>query len=285
MATGTMPLSSPERESLRSKWKEIPVAVVTGELLEITYLARNKEVRLPGRRGVVKGFTNAARLRMMRTVATIDWSRVRASLFITLTYPPQVERRSMKERNQDRYVFLRSMENHLGRKVGALWRIEWKTRKTGATKGTTAPHVHLIVFGCGFIAWQEIRRWWRAALAVVGPLATDVQRIKGGSAVGKYVTKYCAKLPDAPSLDSASYLNSLGRHWGIHRRDLIPWSQRHVFWNLSAEQIRFAENAACMTFRYFAREARQGFCIFGDNAKKIGEIYLGMPLNGYTVLE
>jgi len=185
----------------------------------------------------------------------------------------------MRERNQDRYVFFRSMENYLGRKVGALWRIEWLARKSGATAGMMAPHVHLIVFGCGFIPWQEVRKWWRAALAVDGHLATDVRRIKGGKMVGKYVTKYCSKAPDADSVLNTSYLNSLGRHWGLHRRNRIPFCMRIVVPRMSEEQVRFAENAACMTFRYFTRGVEQGFSIFGDNGRKAGEIILSIPVD------
>lgn len=269
-----MPLTILEREKLRSPFGKTAVCVLTGDLLEITYIASRKELRFPGKRGQVKGFTASARLRMLRTVATVDWSRVRASLFITLTYPDSVAMRDMKARNRDRYLFMRHMENYLGKKVGALWRLEWKTRKTGSLAGTMVPHAHLIVFGLGYIPYAMIRKWWRNVLAVDGPLATDVQRIKGGRDVGRYVTKYCSKMPEKSSLDNASYLNSLGRHWGIHRRDLVPWSQRFVMTFLSADEIRLAENAACMTFRYFTRDAGQGFSIFGDNGRKVGEIIL-----------
>jgi len=155
--------------------------------------------------------------------------------------------------------------------MGALWRIEWKKRKTGKLEGTMAPHVHLIVFGIGYIPYAKVREWWRAALAVDGPLATDVQKIKGGKMVARYVSKYCAKMPDKCSLDNASYLNSLGRHWGIHRRDKIPFAERFVIPCLNASDIRLAENAGCMVFRYFTRETGQGFSLFGDLAEKVGE--------------
>lgn len=204
-------------------------------------------------------------------VAQIAWTRVGKSLFITLTYPDECIGRTAEQRTMDRHRFLRDMENHLGKEIGVVWRVEWQARKSGKMKGTMVPHVHLIAFGCGFIHWKVIRKLWRAVLAVDGPLATDVQRIKGGRDVGKYVTKYCAKLPDKPSLDNASYLNTTGRHWGVHRKYLIPWSDRFVMKFLSPDEIKLCENAACMTFAYFTREVDQGFSLIGKLGKQVGE--------------
>jgi len=266
-----MPLLPLERERLRSTLGTKCHCVWTGELLEITYLPVNREYRLPGRRGAIKGFTPSARLRMMRTVASVNWERVKASLFITLTYPDEVAERTCSMRTQDRYVFFRSMENYLCKEVGALWRLEWKPRRSGANKGRLFPHVHLIVFGVGFLPWQDIRQWWRSALNVKGSLATDVQRIKGGKVVAKYVTKYCSKPMEVDSLDNASYSNKLGRHWGIHRRSLIPFCNRWVIPFLDGDDIQLAENAGCQVFKYFTRNAGQGFSLLGPLAEKVGQ--------------
>lgn len=261
-----MPLTGQERDSYRARFNKAAVAVIQGELLELTYVKGTKEFRLPGKRGKISGFTRSSRLRMLRTIAKVDWSRVGASLFITLTYPDSRRDRSSCERNRDRYLFLRSMENYLQRKVGCLWRLEWKARKSGKAKGSVVPHAHLIVFNCRFIPWREIRKWWRDALAVDGHLATDVRRIVGGKSVAMYVSKYCSKLPDATSLDYASYLNNPGRHWGINRRDLIPWCERWVVRLGEKRQIQLCENAACMTFPFFNRDVDQGFSLFGKKA-------------------
>lgn len=269
-----MPLTDDERRHFKAFPGRQCHCVLTGDLLEITYLNHETEYRSPGKRGQVNGFTPGARLRMMRTVAMIDWSNIGKSLFITVTYPDACARRSMKERNRDRYVFLCSLEKYLGRQVGALWRMEWKSRKTGELQGIVCPHVHMIIFDVAFIPWQEIRGWWGQALGVEGPLATDVRQITGGKVVGKYVTKYCAKPGASCSLDSTTYLNNFGRHWGIHRRDVVPWSPRFLLSHLTADEIRLVENAACMTFRFFTRGASQGFSIFGDNGGKVGEIIL-----------
>jgi hypothetical protein len=92
--------------------------------------------------------------------------------------------------------------------------------------------------------------------------------------VAMYVSKYCSKVTTNPSLDYASYLNNTGRHWGIHRRNLIPWCERRVHRLTDPRHVQLCENAACMTFPYFTRGVNQGFSLFGKNAAKvIGEIY------------
>jgi hypothetical protein len=161
------------------------------------------------------------------------------------------------------------MENYLRRKIGVLWRLEWVTRKSGKLMGTMEAHVHLIVFGCKFLPWQVVSRSWRAALRAVGPLDTKVQRIDAKKDVAYYVAKYAGKR-SAPvvNLDIASYLNT-GRAWGIHRRELLPWHDRHVCRVSDGRHIDLLENAACMTFKYFTRGAQEGFSLFGPLAKKV----------------
>jgi len=266
-----MPLTTNEREMRRPLKGRTACAILTGELLEITYIKDHREFRLPGKRGTVDGFTPSARLRMLRTVAKIDWRNVPPSVFVTLTYPDEYLRATAHERNQDRHWWFRSIENYLGKKVGALWRLEWVPRKTGIKKGQWEAHVHLIVFGVRFLPYQEANRAWRVALGAVGYVRTETKGIKNGQRdVAKYVSKYCSKRQN-DSLVNTSYLNAPGRHWGIHRRGLIPFAERFVMTNLTGEEINLCENAACCTFKYFTRGTDQGFSLFGVNGKKIGE--------------
>ena len=264
-----MPLTDDERESYRSRFNHVAVAVIQGELIEITYVQHRKELRFPGKRKQVSEFTKSARLRMLKSVAKVDWSRVGRSLFITLTYPDDKCDRRPCDRNRDKYLFTRSMENYLGRKVGVLWRIEWVPRKSGSRIGSMECHVHLIVFDCRFLPIENVRCWWRSALRAVGPIVVWIDKIEGGRDVGKYIAKYCGKISEGNrSLVYASYLNT-GRHWGIQRRGLIPWCERTVTRLTEKRHIRLAENAACMTFPYFTRDVQQGFSLFGKNAVKV----------------
>lgn len=266
-----MPLTDDERSRFRPVKGKNPVAIIRGELLEITYVTDVKGNGVHGKRKEVNGFTPSARLRMLRTVAQINWDWCKDSLFITLTYPDKYLRATAHERNQDRHWFLRSMENYLGKKVGALWRLEWVPRKSGAKLGQWEAHVHMIVFGVRYIPYPEVNRAWRVALGADGYVRSDVKRIVGGRDVAKYVSKYCSKKAEASSLVNTTYLNAPGRHWGIHRRDLIPFGNRFVLAGLTSEEIHLIENAACATFKFFTRGTQQGFALFGRNGKRIGE--------------
>jgi len=266
-----MPLTDDERNRHRPIKGKKAVAILRGDLLEITYLSDVKGNGVHGKRKEVNGFTPSARLRMLRTVAQINWDWTKDSLFITLTYPDNYLRATSHERNQDRHWFFRSIENYLGKKVGALWRLEWVPRKSGERKGMMEAHVHLIVFGVPFLPYWETNRAWRVALGAVGYVRTETKRIKGGRDVAKYVSKYCSKKAESSSLVNTTYLNAPGRHWGIHRRGLIPFANRFVMTALDDEEIRLMENGACATFKYFTRGTGQGFSLFGQYGKRIGE--------------
>lgn len=267
-----MPLTSLERSRLRSHFRKRCHAVWTGELLEITYIPKDKEYRRPGRRGKIKGFSRSARLRMLCTVASINWEQVKGGVFITLTYPDSHADRTMGARATDKYLFLRHMEKYLGKKLGALWRIEWQPRKSGKRLGQLVAHWHLIVFGTSYIPKDVVRSYWQLVLLADGPVVTWIEGIKSGKKLARYVGKYCSKIPEADVLDNATYLNNLGRHWGINRKELIPMFPRFVVPFLEPKDIHLVENLACMTFKYFTRNADQGFRILGPNAKKVGEI-------------
>lgn len=269
-----MPLTHKERQHFRSPFGTKAHAVWQGELLEITYLPKDKQYRRPGKRGQVKGFTRSARLRMLRTIASVQWGAMKCGVFITLTYPDSHAERDMRQRTRDRYLFVRYMENYLGKPVGVLWRVEWKTRKSGKNVGCLVAHLHLIVFGVRFIPKEMVKQWWRLVLSAAGPVVTWIDAIDSGRKVGRYVSKYCSKLPEANVLDNASYLNSLGRHWGIQRKEKVPFAPRFLIPYLDAEEIKLCDNLGAMTFKFFTRGTQQGFSCFGANAEKVGELLL-----------
>jgi len=207
-----MPLSPEERDQYRSPFGVNTVFVITGDLVEITYVKPEREKRRSKKRGNIVGFTRASRMRMLRTLATIDWRRCGRCLFVTLTYPDSCFDGRPESSHRERYLFLRAVENYLGKEIACLWRVEWKRRLTGVSKGSFAPHVHLLVFGCSFIPWMVVRRLWSNVLHVDGPIATDVRRVEGNERTARYVSKYVGKVADADSLDYTSKMNSVGRH-------------------------------------------------------------------------
>jgi len=267
-----MPLTKQERQFYEQFPTKSAVAVWQGDVVEITYTHHPKKEYLVRKRGEVGGFTRAARLRMIRTLCRINWEVAGKLLFVTLTYPDSHVDRSSYERNMDRSWWVRSMENYLGKKVGALWRIEWKARKSGSRKGDIACHVHMVIFGVDYLPFAMVNEWWSNALGVSTYLRTEVKRVRGAKNAAKYVSKYAAKACDDHSLVNCSYLNTLGRHWGVLRREQIPWHERFVIPCLDAEDIRVAEGVASGVFSYFTRGTSQGFSLFGDAGDRLGQI-------------
>jgi len=265
-----MPLTDQEKKRYRTDRKRAH-ALWSGELLEITYLDKPREYHRVGKRKPIRGFTPGARLRMLRTIASVEWQSFKKGVFITLTYPNEFHNRTMRERNQDRFLFMRAMEKHLGREVGALWRVEWEKRKSGKMAGHLFCHVHIIVFNCRFIHKDVVRDGWRRALNAEGPLITWIDGISEGRKASRYVSKYCAKGQENGVLDDSSYLNTDGRHWGMHRKPLIPFAFRVHIPYLGEDLIQLAENLAASKFKFFTKGTGNGFSVFGKDAKKIGE--------------
>ncbi len=241
---------------------------VTGDVVKFRTTFADSIRTWDHKRGSVKGFSAAARKRMLEFVHSLDWAMIPVGLFISLTYPDEVGFPGHKIRKQQRYVFFRSMENHLHREVGALWRIEWKTRLTGSRRGCVLPHFHMIVPNVSFISMHRIRDWWRQAIGHVGPhLCTDVKRLNDKRHHHVYIAKYCAKAPD-PSLDSLTKGNIDGRHWGLHRPALIPRHETTVYAGLSPAQIDTLQCIAYEMFPWYGKHGELGWTAFGSNGAK-----------------
>lgn len=240
---------------------------VQGDLIKVKGHLTDYEPQRGGRRGTIGTFSKAARKRMLEAVATIEWDTIRYGLFLTLTYPDSVLPRSADQRRDDRYVFFRSMENYLGRQFGALWRIEWKRRKRGARRGEVHPHLHAIIFGVRFFPYADLRKCWRARLGCKGALSTRVDSLATKSKHGVYIAKYAAKMPEESYLDNVAYCNIDGKHWGTHRRELIPREVPRVFNDLPPDVVERLRATAADTLPWYDTRYDAGFSIFG----KLGE--------------
>jgi hypothetical protein len=225
-----------------------------------------------GPRGNCKGFTRPSRLRLLKWIATIDWRKVPDALLITLTYPDEVGVRTYKERSKDISRFVRYVEGYLGYHVAVLWRCEWKKRQSGQNVGKLFPHIHLLTFGASYVAHQKIREWWRGITKAEGPLATDVRKAKKGEVAAVYVAKYCAKVDEFGSLDYASYLNTLGRGWGVRRRSLVPL--HHVRWylRLDQEMVHRLKGIAAEKLPWYDASLDEGFTLFGGIAVYVAKL-------------
>lgn len=224
-------------------------------------------------RGPIRKFSNAARMRMRRECARIDWERAVPALFITLTTPDEVADSSPAERTRQRESFQRRMEKFLGKKVSALWRIEWVRRRSGKLKGKLIHHFHLIVCNVQYIPWQEIRRWWALSIGHDGILKTWVERIQSPLQCAAYLCKYMSKVP---SLDYAPYLRkdeSIGRQWGMLRTRQIPRKAKQRVFHLWEEDVDFLVSIGIEKIKDFGRYGPMSFTLFGDDVREACEIY------------
>lgn len=172
-----------------------------------------------GARGEVTGFSSASRRRLMRLIASLD--RKARPIFVTMTYP-DVFPSDLSKWKRDIDVFGKRMARKYGDDAGFLWRIEFKERKSGKSKGEIAPHFHILVYGAPYrdlLAWVG-PAWW----GVVGSgneahrvAGTRVERIHSWGGIMRYVGKYIAKDEDYPK-------DWKGRVWGIVGRERLPWA-------------------------------------------------------------
>lgn len=242
MAQSTSPGKAPPRDP------RIPPTLATvtlqGTLLQVIVNLPHYRKEPPKRRRAIVGFTRPARLRMLKTIARIDWRNVGRSLLITLTYPDDLTDRTYKERSADRTKFMMGLEVIVGRPLAGLWRTEWVTRKSGAREGQLAPHHHIVVMRCAWVDWREVRHLWARTIGWQGYVATNVRGTFNGEHAARYAAKYAAKAEVVSSLDYASYLQMTGRHWGMMRKPLIPWAKEHNFTDCAREHIERAMEVA-----------------------------------------
>jgi hypothetical protein len=171
-----------------------------------------------GDRGVVTGFSSASRRRLMRIIASLE--RSERPIFVTMTYP-DIFSNDLGKWKRDIDVFGKRLAREYPQ-AGFLWRIEFKERKTGASRGLIAPHFHLLVYGGSYrdlLGWVP-EAWW----AVVGSgnvdhlrAGTRVERIYSWGGIMRYVGKYIAKEEDYPP-------GWQGRVWGVIGRARLPWA-------------------------------------------------------------
>lgn len=256
--------------TLPERW----IVRVQGNCVEVSHYTKHIVSPPPVKRDVVKNFSPAARMRMLRYTAKVDWVRVGKSVFITLTYPDSHVNCDYKQRTIHRSMFARALEEHLGCRVSAIWRVEWLPRRSGAYKGYIVPHWHMIACGIPFVQHQMIRQIWRNVLHAAGPLATDVREIKGVDGAARYLCKYMAK---SSSLDNGAYLNGLtatGRHWGVLRPAGIPKHKRRVHVELFEDEIEKVKDVARERFENYGKWGEGGFTLFGSvAAEKFGEMF------------
>lgn len=168
-------------------------------------------------RGAVRGFSRAARKRMIEFMASIR--NEGSMLFMTLTYPdilplddPDCWKRHF-ENFRDR------LEHHYP-EFRAIWRMELQDRKSGESEGAIAPHFHLLLFMPAIpdtaldLAAETLQvafvQMWHAVIETYDEKHLEhgchISPVRSVKHAMKYVSKYIAK----EEQDSYEF----GRRWG-----------------------------------------------------------------------
>jgi hypothetical protein len=221
----------------------------TGGVVDVLPGGAIVRVLRPGRgglrsvpRGQVRGFSAAARRRMVERLMAVDFVAVAAdgrrsqggrAFLITLTYPELVSPEVCK-------ADLKAFRKRLGRSAGpfgAVWKLELQKRGV--------PHYHLAVFFPQLVAWSGVAAVVRSAWRdITGARVVDVQTIHcpGGDSVRlmRYLAKYLGK-----SWDSQS---AWGRVWGVWHPDLIPF--------VDAVSVPLTRSEVVVFLRYLRRWGR-----------------------------
>ena len=112
----------------------------------------------PAKRGKIKAFSRGSRTRLLKTVGRLKKDKL--PLFVTLTYPDDFP--VTPERWRRDLAALRRRIIRQWPEAGAIWKKEFKRRKSGVNAGKVAPHYHQLLWlpvwvVDGLAAW--IRHW------------------------------------------------------------------------------------------------------------------------------
>lgn len=197
------------------------------------------------RRGAITRFTSRSRSRMMRKTGMLRG--LKNPYFVTLTYPGYFEHSPERVKEH-----LQAIKKRLKRRfpdLAMIWRMELKTRQTGASAGEIVPHFHFLLWGMSIFETDMLKAmkqlWFEVALSfkdhppVIMPTlddkgtpdldamtqeqrdfyehGVDVEQLFNFRHTLSYVSKYAAKEEDD---ETATYW---GRRWGVSGRvDLSP---------------------------------------------------------------
>lgn len=194
-----------------------------------------------GRRGKVKGFSRASRLRLLELVSKLEQEAATHSLFVTLTLSDDCDTsgRALK-------AYLRRFKARVSRRfprAALIWRLEVVERKSGKHVGLPFGHFHVLLFGVpdapGLRDWLS-HTWYEC----VGSgdrkhllAGTNVQAARDWGSVRRYAAKqlYAAK-PGDNALAVA--IPDIGRFWGVLSAELLPMAREVVRWLTPREAFR-----------------------------------------------
>ncbi len=219
-------------------------SAVGGSLSTLTFPRKHKKLdsgtsRIGGgKRAMVKGLSNPSRLRFMRELASVNFSKIQGrELFATLTFPRDKWLPDPKIWKRNRQNLKQRLDRKYG-KTSGFWRLELHGKD-----GSLHPHFHLLLVldqtRISNKALADIRAFVANAwYEVCGKISDD--HLLAGTQVTKvgsrrdwdHLTKYIAK---KEKLQDESLMT--GRVWGVWSKDLLPIEHETVQISL-ADAIR-----------------------------------------------
>ena len=115
------------------------------------------------RRGKIKGFSRGSRGRLLKTVGRLRQDSL--PVFVTLTYPDDFP--VTPERWQRDLAALWRRIRRQWLTAAAIWKKEFKRRKSGVNEGKVAPHYHMLLWLPVWVAKEKAdwTRHWKRELA------------------------------------------------------------------------------------------------------------------------
>lgn len=216
----------------------------------------------PPGRGEVTTMSRAARRRLMYRLGMIR--REVVPLFVTLTYPGLYtgDAKTCK-------LNLEALRKRFERAgVASVWRLEYKTRRSGASKGEAVPHFHMLVWCPGGLPLEDFRPWVsKVWYEVVGSgqtshleAGTSCEVMRSWRGVMWYAAKYISK-EDLSRLPAG-----VGRLWGVINESLIPWALERVI-NITDAQCYKAIKAFEAVVSYEIRESCPSMTMLVDSSE------------------
>ncbi len=207
----------------------------------------------------------------MTFIAKTDWAAVGKPLFITLTYPDALVPRHYSEMTAARSAVWRTLEEYAGKRLSAIWRIEYVPRRSGMYKGMHVPHIHLVVNEKGRLEYDRVNAAWGRALGTLDYVRTEVRRAKETRNALAYVAKYCAK-PVSSSLVYPTYLSEArGRAWGILRKGDWPFASSVCGVIPPGPRADWLRAEANRIYEGCADHDRDSFRLLGDRADQLAD--------------
>jgi len=218
-----------------------------------------------GKRGIIRVFSRASRLRLMRFMARLKTRKIRAT-FLTLTFTEMVSNEIAKQ------VFKR-FTMRLRRAyptVSAIWRMEYQPKRG-------AIHFHLICFNLQFWKQAEVQKTWEDCTHEQRSIV-DIRLIHGARSIMAYVSKYIAKVDtsETTSLDNGAYQHAprddmSGRFWGYINKKLLPLGEVYAGVLTDRKTIKSLSSLCWAILGSENPYNRLSFHLFCDNARWLCE--------------